>query len=141
MEITEVIFAYGHENVQATHETTLELTEEAWLSKRGDCIIAVSADKDMNDLSSKFKDCLRMENAEMEMAVHVDGIEEGVRASGGSRLILSHPTDMVVRKSSYICGRTLAIKADKAARDLSRRLVERLKNPEQKVKIELTARV
>ncbi|MFW6111096.1 MAG: DUF371 domain-containing protein [Thermoproteota archaeon] len=141
MEITEVIFAYGHENVQATHETTLEVTEESWLSKSGDCIIAVSADKGMNDLSSRFKDCLRKEKAEMEMVVRVDGIEEVVRASGSSQLILSHPTDMVVRKSSYVCGRTLAIKADKAARDLSRRLVERLKNPEQKVRIELTARV
>ena len=43
---------------------------------------------------------------------------------------MSHPTDMVVRKSGYICGRTLAINADKAACDLSRALVEKLKNPE-----------
>jgi hypothetical protein len=35
----------------------------------------------------------------------------------------------------------LAIQADKAACDLSRRLVEKLENPKQKVKITLTVKV
>jgi hypothetical protein len=43
-----------------------------------------------------------------------------------------------VRKSDYICGRTLAIRADKAAKDLSRKLVEELRNPSQRVRITLT---
>jgi len=64
-----------------------------------------------------------------------------VKAFGSSRLILSHPTDIVVRKSDFICHRTLAVKADKAACDLSRALVEKLKNPEQVVKITLTVEV
>jgi len=34
----------------------------------------------------------------------------------------------------------LAIRADKAACDLSRELIEKLKNPQQKVKITLIAR-
>jgi len=45
-----------------------------------------------------------------------------------------------VRKSSYVCSRTLAVKANKAAKDLSRRLVEELRNPRQKVQISLTVR-
>jgi len=52
-------------------------------------------------------------------------------------LILTHPTDMVIRKSDYICNRTLAIRADKSANDLPRELVEKLKNPRQKVNITL----
>ena len=45
---------------------------------------------------------------------------------------------MVIRKSDYVCERTLAVGADKAANDLSRALVEKLKNPKQEVRISLT---
>ena len=141
MEVTEVIFAWGHKNIQATHKSTLEITKEAELSKRGNCIIAVSANKAMADLHSKFKENLRKENAKITMIIEIGDIVEVVNAVGSSRLILTHPTDMVVRKSNYICNRTLAIQADKAACDLSRKLVEKLKNPRQKVKITLTAKI
>ena len=141
MEITEVIFAYGHENIQATHKLTLEITKEAELSKKGDCIIAVSADKAITDLSLDFKENLRRENAKMTMLIEAGEVVEMVNAFGSPRLILKHPKDMVVRKSSYICSRTLAIQADKAACDLSRKLVEKLRNPKQKVKITLTIKV
>ncbi|MGB9778293.1 MAG: DUF371 domain-containing protein [Candidatus Bathyarchaeales archaeon] len=141
MEIREIIFAYGHKNVQATHPTTLEITKEKRLTKRGDCVIAVSADKALADLSAPFKDCLRKENARISLLIEAGRVADVVNAFGGSKLILTHPTDIVVRKSSYICARTLAIQADKAALDLSRKLVEKLKNPEQNVKITLTVKV
>ena len=141
MEITEVIFAYGHRNIQATHKSTLEITKEKQLSKKGDCIIAVSADKAIADLSLEFKDSLRKKNAKMTMLIEAEGIVEVVNASGSRRLILTHPTDIVVRKSSYVCSRTLAIKADRAAWDLSRKLVEKLRDPKQKVKVTLTLKV
>jgi len=141
MEITEIILAYGHKNIQATHRSTLEITKEAQLSKKGDCIIAVSADKAVADLSSKFKENLRKENAQMTMLIEAGEVVEVVNASGNPRLILTHPTDMVVRKSSFVCSRTLAVQADKAACDLSGKLVEKLKNPKQEVKITLTINV
>jgi len=141
METTEIIFAHGHRNIQATHETTLEITKENELSKKGDCIIAVSADKAVADLSLEFRESLRKENAKMTMLIEAGGIVEVVNAFGSPRLILAHPTDIVVRKSSYVCSRTLAIKADKAAWGLSRKLVERLRDPKQKVRITLTVEV
>jgi hypothetical protein len=141
VEIREVIFAHGHKNVQATHPTTLEITKEEKLTKRGDCIIAVSADKALTDLSVKFKDYLRKENARISLLIEAGEVVDVINAIGSPKLMLTHPTDMVVRKSSYICNRTLAIQADKAAIDLSRKLVEKLKNPEQKVKITLTVKV
>jgi hypothetical protein len=140
MKITEIILARGHRNVQSTHKSTLEITKDDMLSKRGDCIIAVSADKVLADLSPQFKETLRGENSEITILIEAGDITEKVNAYGNPRLILSHPTDMVVRKSSHICSRTLAIKADKAACDLSRELVERLKNREQ-IKITLTVEV
>jgi hypothetical protein len=141
VEIKEVILAFGHKNIQATHPTTLEITKEETLTKRGDCIIAVSADKALADLNVDFKDYLRKENARISLLIEAGKIADVVNAFGSPKLILAHPTDMVVRKSNYICSRTLAIQADKAAIDLSRKLVEKLKNPEQKVKITLTAKV
>jgi len=141
MTTTEIILAYGHKNIRATHESTLEITKEAELSKRGDCIIAVSANKSMADLSSEFKKNLRKENAKITILIEAGDATEVVNALGSSRLILTHPTDMVVRKSNYICNRTLAIQADKVACDLSRDLVKRLRNPEQKVKVKLTVTV
>ena len=139
MEVTEIILGYGHENIQAMHKTTFEITKEAQLSRRGDCIIAVSANKTMTDFSSEFKENLRKENAKITILIEVGDAAEVVNAFGSPRLILTHPTDMVVRKSNYICNRTLAIQADKAACDLSRKL--KLRNPKQKVKITLTVRV
>jgi uncharacterized protein len=140
-EIREIIFGYGHENMQVTHKTTLEFTKDTCLSKRGNCIVAVAADKALADLSDEFKDNLRKPNAKLIMTIDADGITELVQAQGLSRLILEHPKDMVIRKSDYVCRRTLAVHANKAAQDLSRNLVEKLKNPKQKVKIILTVRV
>jgi len=141
LEITEVILAYGHENVQSTNRSTLEITRENELSKRGDCIIAVSADKALADLSPQFKDNLRRENSRLTILIEAGDAKEIVNAFGNSGLMLSHITDMVVRRSNYICSRTLGIKADKAACDLSRKLVDRLRNPEQKIRITLTVKV
>ena len=141
LEIREVIFAFGHENVLATHRTTFEITKEAKLSKGGDCIIAVSADKSLTDLGFEFREGLKREKAKISILIEAGDAGDVVNALGSSKLILSHPTDMVIRKSNYICGRTLAIKADKAACDLSRSLVEKLQNPKQKVKITLTVKV
>jgi hypothetical protein len=141
MEITEIILVYGHENIQATHKSTLEITKELQLSKKGDCIIGVSADKGIADLSLEFKESLRKKNAKMTMLIEAGEAAEVVNGFGSPRLILAHPTDMVVRKSSHVCSRTLAIQTDKAACDLSRKLVEKLRNPEQIVKITLTVKV
>ena len=141
MEISETIFAYGHENIQATHRTTFEITKEATLSRKGDCIIAVSADKVLADLSREFKESICRENAKILILIEAGEVAEAVNAFGSPRLVLTHPTDMVIRKSSYVCNRTLAIQADKAAFNFSRKIIEKLKNPKQKVRITLTVKV
>ncbi len=140
METTETFWAYGHANILATNRTTLEITKDPHLSKKGDCIIAISADKTLASLRSSLKDGLRKKNAKLTILVEIGEIAEVVNACGTPKLILTHPTDMVIRKSDYICNRTLAIKADKAAYDLPRMLVKELRNPEQKVKITLAVR-
>ena len=140
-ELREIVFGYGHENVLAAHKTTLEFTRDKHLSKKGDCIAAVAADKGLVDLSSEFKDNLRKPHAKLTISIEAGEIMERVEAYGSPKLVLTHPTDMVIRKSDYVDNRTLAVKADKAARDLPRDLVEKLKNPKQKVKITLEVHV
>lgn len=137
----EIIFGYGHENIRATHKTTLEFTKDTHLSKKGDCIVAVAADKALADLNPEFKENLRKPHAKLTILIEAGGIAEQVNAHGSPQLFLTHPTDMVIRKSDYVCNRTLTIHADKAAQDLSRELVEKLKKPQQKVKITLVVHV
>lgn len=137
-EISEVFFAFGHENVRAVHRATLEFTREKHLSRTGDCILVIGADKSLVDLSNKFKKSLRKPNAKLTITVEADGITDKINAYGSPNLLLTHTSDMVVRKSSHVDSRTLAVGADKAARDLSRVLVEKLKTPKQSAKITLT---
>ncbi len=131
------IFAHGHENIQATHETTLEITKEPTLTKRGDCIIAVEATNGAADLPLEFKEATRKKDAQITITIEAGELKEIVRAKGSSRLLFTHPTDLVVRKTDYVCGRTLAIAADKAASDLSRKLVEKIQDCNQRIRITL----
>ena len=139
-EVTETFSAFGHLNIRATHRATLEFTKERHLSREGDCIIAIASDKTVADLSRKFKECLRKPNSRLTVLIEAGGISEEIHAYGSPRLGLSHPTDIVVRKSDYVCSRTLAVRADKAAVNLSRELVEKLKDPKQEAKITLTVK-
>jgi hypothetical protein len=139
-ETRENIVALGHENIQAIHLSTLMFTKEKHLSKTGDCVVGVASDKAVENLSQTFKDALRKPNAKLTIIIEAGGITEEINAFGSPKLILTHLTDMVIRKSDYICNRTLAIRADKSAIDLSRELVEKLNNPKQKVNITLVFR-
>lgn len=131
------IFAHGHENIQATHETTFEITKEPTLTKRGDCIIAVEATNGAADLPLEFKEATRKKDAQITITIEAGELKEIVRAKGSPRLLFTHPTDLVVRKTDYVCGRTLAIRADKAASDLSRKLVEKIQDSNQGIRITL----
>lgn len=135
----EVVRARGHPNIRATHPTTFEITREAHLTPRGDCIIAVRADKAARDLSTAFKRAARREEALIRITIEVPsrGLREVVLARGHPALPLEHPTDMVVRRSGFICPRTIAIRANKAARDLSRSLIKALRDPGTEVIVRL----
>ncbi len=135
--LTVVFSAHGHKNILGTHKTTFEFTKEATLTKQGDCIIAVNATKGAADLPTAFKEAARKESARITITIAADELKEVVKAKGSPQLTFVHPTDLVVRKSSYVCGRTLAISADKAASDFSRKIVEKLKDSNQAVTVTL----
>ncbi|NJE29679.1 DUF371 domain-containing protein [Thermococcus sp. 18S1] len=132
----EIIRCRGHENVRATHKSTLEFTKENYLTPRGDCILCIEADRGINDLSEDFKRALRA-GKKLLIRIRVGDLTDEVLAEGSPELILEHEYSMVIRKSTYVDSRTLAIRANKAARDIDRRIVELLKNPGTIAEIEL----
>jgi hypothetical protein len=134
--LKEIIRCRGHKNVRATHRSTLEFTKEDYLTPRGDCILCIEADKGINDLSDEFKAALRA-GKRLLIRIKVGDLVDEVLAEGSPGLILDHDFSMVVRKSDYIDARTLAIRANKAARDVDRKIVELLKSPERTAEIEL----
>jgi len=139
MRLVEVLEAYGHPKIRARHKTTLEVTREKQLTKRGDCIVAISASKGAADLSRKFLELMRNDNTLVTLTLKVANKTQTITGRGDSRLVLTHPTDLVVRKSSYVCTRTLMVQADRAASDLSADFVEVLRDPSAKVMIEIAA--
>lgn len=137
-KVVEVINAFGHPNIRASHPTTIMITKERNVTQRGDCIVAVDADKSVADLSKEFKNALREPNAKLAIELEVDGLVGQINAFGSPELTLNHPNDLVIRKSEFFSDRTLAVKADKSSSDLSRAVAEKLKNPKQQVTLTLT---
>ncbi len=132
----EEILAWGHENVTARHRTTLEVTKEENLTPRGDCIIGVRADKAVRDIDERIKEWLRAGGmVEIEIVLPQYGLRDRLVGFGSEKLTFDHGTDVVIRRSDYVCGRTLAIRANKAARDIDREIVELLKDPTTELRL------
>jgi len=127
--IVEKVFARGHENIRATHRTTLEITKDKELTPRGDCIIGVNADKSIFDLNFNLKSALKKGlKAKVTLYLPDYSLKEELFGFGSEKLTFTHKRDIVIRKSDYVCGRTLLIRSNKAAIDLSREFVELLKD-------------
>jgi hypothetical protein len=127
VQALEVIYARGHGNITAKHRTTFEFTKDIDISARADCIIGVGANKAAADLSLEFKNLARRKDAEITVDIFVEDLHERIKGRGSEKLSLNDARGLIVRRSSYICNRTLMVQADKAAIDLNRALVEKLK--------------
>ncbi len=135
----EVVRARGHPNVRALHRTTFEVTRDSHLTPRGDCIIGVSADKAPTDFSAEFRRIASSDDSYIIVLLHANGVSDVAVGRGSSRLELSDSRRMVFRRSSYVEPGTVAVGMDKAAKDLDRRLVRKLKNPETTLIVYLVA--
>lgn len=129
--------AYGHENVIGKHKTTVEITTEEYLTKQGTCIVGVQATQKLSDLASGIRRLVTLETTKIVLVMEVEGIVEQITGTGGRNLTFSDSVSMVARTSSFQCGRTLMINADKAASDLSREFVRLLEKNEVEINCEL----
>jgi uncharacterized protein len=126
MEVQEIIRCRGHPLVLGTHPTTFEVTGECHLTKKGDCIIGISADKSCEKLSADFKRVLTHDDAILITRLSCYGKTVEVKSRGSAKFTLDHPTDMVWRRSSFVCGRTIGIQSDQVAATLPRGLIANL---------------
>jgi len=131
MEAQEQVRCRGHPLVTGTHPTTFEVTREPHLTAHGNCIIGIAADKGCAGLSKSFKDVLAHDDAVLVTRLSCQGTAVEVRSRGSAQFTLDHPTDMVWRKSRFVCGRTIGILSDHVAATLPDVLIAALQNSEE----------
>jgi len=125
MEYTFILT--GHPNITSKHKTTLELTKDMEIGKTADCIIGVGSKISMENIPKEILNAIKKEETCILLRLETENGFDEIKGYGHPELTLDHPTDMVTRKSTFKCSRTLMINADKAACDLNNRLIEDLK--------------
>lgn len=123
----DYVEARGHPNVRGTHPTTFEITKEEGLTPRGDCIIGVGANKGAHELSEELKEVLRKDDSLLLVILKTEKHMDYVLARGSSALTMEDPSKIIIRKSAYVNGATVAIMANKAAADIDRGLIADMK--------------
>ncbi|RNJ76347.1 MAG: DUF371 domain-containing protein [Nitrosopumilus sp. H13] len=119
----------GHPNVRSNHQKTIEITKSDHLTPSGDCIVGVCAALGCAGLPEDIKARLRVPGSHVRCTITVGGYEFVVRGEGHPDLLLEDAEDIVMRKSDYVCPRTLAIRCDKASDMMPREMVALLRDP------------
>ncbi|MBI5065360.1 DUF371 domain-containing protein [Candidatus Woesearchaeota archaeon] len=110
----------GHENVLAEHMTTLEFTRDNYLTEEGDCIVGINSDFDHETLMNFVQ-----EHSKAKVTIQVDNIAEEIIGEINKEFKSEH--EIVLRLGMYKSDRTLLVNCDKAAKHLSRDLIDALK--------------
>ena len=125
---------YGHENILSTHRNTIEFTKDSELTRNGDCIIGVRADFDYDKLREFIEE---NKGKKIRCEIVIGDIRDEFTFFFNPDFSDKH--EIVIRKTEFRSERTLGIKADKAARDIRRDLVKRIKDKKVKIEIKFTA--
>ncbi len=131
--------AYGHKNILATHKTTIEFTKDRELSLRGNCILGINADFDLSELKKSIEKKINKNKQikdKIKIIINMDGISDEIAAELNPDF--DDDEEIVIRMGEFKSKRTLGVRADKAAAHIKRELVEKLKNPEQKIMVSIT---
>jgi hypothetical protein len=127
----EVIF-YGHPNIRSLHAKTIEITKDEHLTPRGDCIIGVKANKACADLDESFKHRLKSNLSVIKIEIMVGDESFIISGRGDERLSMLNSNDIVIRKTNFVCPRTMSVLCDKASSDVPRKLVRILQDQQTK---------
>lgn len=127
----EVIF-YGHPNIRSLHAKTIEITKDEHLTPRGDCIIGVKANKACADLDESFKQRLKSNLSVIKIEIMVGDGSFIISGRGDERLSMLNSNDIVIRKTNFVCPRTMSVLCDKASSDMPRKLVRILQDQQTK---------
>ncbi|ALI36487.1 hypothetical protein NMY3_02290 [Candidatus Nitrosocosmicus oleophilus] len=127
--LTEEIQFCGHKNIRSLHTRTIEITKDPNLTLNGDCIIGVSATKSCSDLTSAMKNKIRRNRSIVEIDLIVEPFSIKIHGIGNDNLLLTHLHDIVLRKSNFICDRTLCLSCNVSAIQIPRKMIDLLKDP------------
>lgn len=111
----------GHENILGTHRNTLEFTKDKDLTRKGDCIVGVSADfcKDsLKELAKKY--------SLVRITIRIAGQNDSFTAITNKEY--DDSKELVIRRSSFKSKRTFAINSEKTAYTLKRDIINMLKD-------------
>ncbi|MBD3338008.1 MAG: DUF371 domain-containing protein [Candidatus Lokiarchaeota archaeon] len=126
MKVLDILYACGHENILSTHKSTIELTKDNFLTKKGNCIIGIKSTKSCKDLSLELKRAITSKKR-IKVIIKVEDVEDWFYGLGNSRLTLTNEKHIVFRTSKYLCDRTALIECSKSSEDLDRRVINKLK--------------
>lgn len=100
VKATESLTAFGHRNLRGTHKTTLEITKAVNVTPKGDCIVAVNANKSLCDLDKSLKTIIAQRLSNVTMTLEVNGIIDEIKGFGDPRLSLTSGEDIVAGKAT-----------------------------------------
>jgi hypothetical protein len=133
----EVTF-YGHPNVQSLHGKTVEVTKDEHLTLRGDCIIGVRASKACADLNETLRRRLCSNGSVVRVEIMAGSESFVINGMGDERLTLQNRHDIVIRKTNFVCPRTMSVKCDRASSDMPRKMVKILQDKDTKAIFRIT---
>jgi uncharacterized protein len=122
----------GHKNIRSLHPKTIEITRDSHLTPRGDCIVGVNATSGCKGIPSKLKKKLKDPNSTINFSINVNEYSFKFSGQGHKNLLLSHSDDIVIRKSNFVCPRTLAVSCNKASDSIPRKIIQLLQDPKSK---------
>ena len=122
----------GHVNIRSLHNKTIEITRDSKLTPSGDCIVGVNALCGCKGIPNQIKKELKKADTEIVFSIIVNGFSFQVKGKGHRDLECTHPTDIVLRKSNYVCPRTLAVNCDKSSNEIPRKIIQLLQDPKTK---------
>jgi hypothetical protein len=127
--------AWGDDKITSRHRTTLEITKEGVKTGYGDCIVATRSEMGLRDLPDELKKQARVMGTPMAVILEACGFSQLIRGRGDPSLTFESDHEMVIRKSGYVCGRTLMVHANKAAAELEDSFIELIKDGKRDMKI------
>lgn len=123
----EVTF-FGHPNVQSLHGKTIEITKDEHLTLRGDCIVGVRASKGCVDLDENLRRRLCSNGSIVKIEIVVGSESFVINGRGDERFTLQNPHDIVIRKTNFVCPRTMSVGCDMASSNMPRKMVRMLQD-------------
>ena len=122
--------AKGHTLIKGTHKNTLEFTKESKLTEAGDCIIGINSNFNLEEIKEFVKN-----HRKARLILEINNIKEKLTCETNKNF--QNNKELVIRKSNFLSERTFGIYATKSSKELSRKFIKELNNPNSIITISI----